>query len=222
MRAKNSRPKLVIVLSALLMMAGLLPGMIPLKSQPKGPMPYMEKDANAVIKVLSGKDWHYMEALAKEQYTQADTAKPGTLTYTVNITDDLPVYFVYGWCAKDDTTLQNNLQHITVKLYFNGDELGNDVVHNLSYKSADNMSCADFGVLTSEWTDGQYQLKAVATFDQRINDGISDYEPGDYIFEYNVTVKKQTSRPNPAGSSLRYERGATGLLLPRSINKSVF
>lgn len=191
MRAKNNNAKLVMILSALLMMACLLPGMVPLKSQPKGPVPYMEKDANAVIKVLSGKDWHYLQALAKEQYTDADYAKPGTLTYTVSITEDQPVYFNYGWCAKDDAILQQNMQHINVKLYFNGDELGKDVVQNLSYKSADNMSCADFGVLTSEWTDGEYKLKAVATFDQKLNDGISDYDPGDYIFEYNVTVKKQ-------------------------------
>lgn len=216
MRAKNSTPKrrhgavatLVMVLSVLLMMACMLPGMIPLKSQPTGPVPYMEKDANAVIKVLSGKDWHYMQALAKEQYSDADYAKPGTLTYTVTITDDLPVYFTYGWCAKDDTTLQNNLQHITVKLYFNDTELGKDVIQNLTYKTADNMSCADYGVLTSEWTDGQYKLKAVATFDQRINDGISDYSAGDYIFDYNITVKKQKG-------------GTTGLLL-ESIDKSVF
>jgi hypothetical protein len=207
MRAKNNSAKLVMILSALLMMACLLPGMVPLKSQPKGPVPYMEKDANAVIKVLSGKDWHYLQALAKEQYTDADYAKPGTLTYTVSITDDQPVYFNYGWCAKDDAILQQNMQHINVKLYFNGDELGKDVVQNLSYKSADNMSCADFGVLTSEWTDGEYKLKAVATFDQKLNDGISDYDPGDYIFEYNVTVKKQKG-------------GATGLL-PELVYKPV-
>src|SRR5512133_378976 len=207
MRAKNNSAKLVMILSALLMMACLLPGMVPLKSQPKGPVPYMEKDANAVIKVLSGKDWHYLQALAKEQYADTDYAKPGTLTYTVNITDDQPVYFNYGWCAKDDGILQQNMQHIHVKLYFNGDELGKDVVQELSYTSADNMSCADFGVLTSEWTDGEYKLKAVATFDQKLNDGIGDYDPGDYIFEYNVTVKKQKG-------------GATGLL-PGLIYKPV-
>jgi hypothetical protein len=100
------------------------------------------------------------------------------------------------------------LQHINVKLYFNDSELGKDVIQNLAYKSPDNLSCADFGVLTSEWTDGEYKLKAVATFEQKINDGISNYEPGDYIFEYDVTVKKQKG-------------GSTGLL-PLSIDKSIF
>ena len=208
MKMKRYLPRLITILSLLLIMSCLLPGMIAPKSEPKGPMPTMETDANAVIKVLSGKDWHYLQALAKEQYTDADYAKPGTLTYIVNITDDLPVYFNYGWCAKDDVTLQQNLQHIDVKLYFNDDELGKDVLQNLTYKSADNMSCADFGALTSDWTDGEYKLKAVATFDQKLNDGISDYEPGDYIFEYNVTVKKQKG-------------GSTGLL-PGLIHKPVF
>ena len=188
MKTKNI---LLLVGSTLLMMACMLPGMIPVKSTPTGPMPTMEKDGNAVIKVLSGKDWHYLQALAKEQYSEADSAKPGTLTYTVNVTDNLPVYFTYGWCAVDDQTLQANFQHIKVALYFNGEELGKDVVQNLSYKTQDNLSCLDYGVLMSDWPDGEYKLKAVATFDQKINDGMADYAPGDYIFEYNVTVKKQ-------------------------------
>jgi hypothetical protein len=185
---KNLR---LLVLSTLLIMACMLPGMIPLKSTPTGPMPTMEKDGNAVIQVLSGKDWHYLQALAKEQYTDADSSKPATLTYTVDVTDNLPVYFVYGWCAVDEKTLQANFQHITVKLYFNGEELGKDVVQNLTYTTQDNMSCLDFGVLMSDWPDGEYKLKAVATFDEKINDGISDYAAGDYIYEYNVTVNKQ-------------------------------
>ena len=51
----------------------------------------------------------------------------------------------------------------------------------------------------TDWTDGEYTLKAVATFDDKINDGIADYAAGDYVFEYNVTVKKNTSQtPSPS------------------------
>lgn len=188
----KTKINLLLVVSTLLIMACMLPGMIPLKSTPTGPMPKMETDGNAVIKVLGGKDWHYLQALAKEQYTDADSSKPGTLTYTVNVTDNLPLYFVYGWCAVDDKTLQANFQHITVKLYFNDVELGKDVVQNLTYTTQENLHCLDYGVLMSDWPDGQYKLKAVATFADKINDGMSDYPAGDYIFEYNVTVKKQT------------------------------
>jgi hypothetical protein len=42
----------------------------------------------------------------------------------------------------------------------------------------------------SEWPAGEYRLKAVATFDEKINDGFSDYDPGDYIYNYDVSVNK--------------------------------
>lgn len=195
---------LVAGFSVLAMLACMLPGMIPLKSTPEGPMPTMETNADEVLKVLSGQDWHYLQALAKEEYTDEDYAKPGTLTYTVNITDDLPIYFNYGWCAKDEDTLKQNFEHIDVKLYINGEELGDDVVQNLSYTSQDQLVCLDYGVLTSDWPEGRYTLKAVATFDEKINDGMADYEPGDYVFEYDVTVKKQPGGvTTPSGASLQ-------------------
>jgi len=185
-----------LAVSALLLVSCLLPGMIPMKSEPEGPRPVMETDGNAVINVLSGQDWHYLQALAREQYTEEDLAKPGSASFTVNITDDLPTYFVYGWCAVDEATLQQNFEHITVKLYFNDVQLGEDVVQKLSYTSPDNLVCLDYGVLMSEWPDGKYALRAVATFEEKLNDGMADYDPGDYVFEYNVTVKKQSQNNN--------------------------
>lgn len=180
-------------------MSCLLPGMIPLNRRTAGPMPTMEKNADNVIKVLTSNNYVRLEALAKEQYTEEDFAKPGTLTFTVNITDDQPTYFSYGWCAVDDTTLQNNFQHIEVSLYFNGDKLGTDVVHTLSFTSANNLHCADFGVLMSDWPNGEYKLKAVVTFNDKINDGMADYAAGDYIFEYDVTVSK-SEKKTPSAS----------------------
>jgi len=202
MKTRGYISKLVMIISGLLLMACLLPGMIPLNQKPAGLMPTMEKSADEVIKVLTSNNYVRFEALAKEQYTEQDFAKPGTLTFTVNITDDKPTYFSYGWCAIDDVTLQNNFQHISVSLYFNGDKLGKDVVHTLSFTSANNLHCADFGVLMSEWPNGEYKLKAVATFNDKINDGMADYAAGDYVFEYNVTVEKkesasQTPSPSP-------------------------
>jgi hypothetical protein len=177
--------------------------MIPLKSEPQGPMPYMEKNADNVLNVLRGKDWRYLQMLAPEQYSEQDFAKPGTLTFTPKISEDLPVYFSYGWCAADQATLQQNMQHIHVTLYFNGTELDKNVIHNLTFTSAENWPCVDFGVLLSEWTDGSYTLKAVATFDEKLNDGKADYDPGDYVFEYNVTVKiKKEGALAPSGINL--------------------
>jgi hypothetical protein len=194
MKTRGYIPKFVMIISALLLMSCLLPGMIPLNGEPASSMPTMEKNADNVIKALTSNNYVRLETLAKEQYTEQDFAKPGTLTFTVNITDDKPTYFSYGWCAVDDATLQNNFQHIDVSLYFNEKKLGSDVVHTLSFTSANNLHCADFGVLMSDWPSGEYKLKAVATFNDKINDGMADYAAGDYVFEYNVTVAKSEKK----------------------------
>jgi len=178
----------MILLAALLVTSCMLPGMIPLTPIPAAPMPKMETNADALIEVLRGGDWVYLQALAEEQYAEEDFAGPGRLTFTVNITDETPTYFNYGWCTTTEEILQQNFEHIRVRLYFNGDELGEDVVHSVTFTRPDGLVCLDFGVLMSEWPAGEYQLETVVTFEEKINDGLADYEAGDYVFEYNVIV----------------------------------
>jgi len=190
MNTKDHRRKFgILAIFVLLMLACALPGLIPLTPQPK-----MEKDTEAVLEVLQGDDWRPLRSLAEEQYTQDDFAKPGVLDFTVRIADNIPTYFSYGWCTKDAETLRQNIEHIEVGLYLNGDKLGSDVVHDLSFSLTDGQQCLDSGVLILEWPAGEYQLKAIATFDEQINDGFSDYAAGDYVFEYNVTVDEAGSR----------------------------
>lgn len=199
------RPFLLLILSTFILMACLLPGMIPLNSgstetaepaepeaslAPTGSMPTMEKDADVLIETLKTGEWVYLQSLAKESYTEDEFGKPGTLTFTVDITDAKPTYFNYGWCTTTEEILQQNFEHIRVALYFNGEELGKDVVHPVSFTRPDGFMCLDFGVLMSDWPPGEYKLKAVAIFDEKINDGAADFEAGDYIYEYNVTVAK--------------------------------
>ena len=190
MKTNKMIPRFVVIISALLLISCMLPGMIPLPNGTPTPTPTMEKDANKVIAALQGNNYVRLEALAQEKYTEQDFAKPGTLTFTVKVTDNKPTYFSYGWCAKDQNTLQQNYQHINVSLYLNDKKLGQDVVHPLSYATSDNLACGDYGVLITDWPAGQYKLKAVASFADRINDGMSDYAAGDYVFVYNVTVAK--------------------------------
>lgn len=190
----RGRRTLLIAVLGMLMMSCMLPGMIPLNKVSEGPMPTMETDTDKVIETLSGEGWIPLQALAQEQYSEDDYAKPGTLTYTITIADETPTYFSYGWCAVDEETLRQNFEHIDVKLYINDAEFPSDAVHNLSFTSQNEQSallCLDFGALMSEWPEGNYTLKAVATFDEQINDGMDDYAAGDYIFIYNVTVQKQ-------------------------------
>lgn len=169
------------------LLACQLPGMIPLSvaSQPD-----METDAESVIETLNGRDWVALQGLVEEQYSEDEYSKPGTLTYTAEVTNEVPVYFSYGWCTVDEATLQQNFEHITVSLSFDGSELGDSVVHPITFVEPGGLVCVDFGVLLSNWQPGEYELKAVATFDEVINDGLADYNAGDYVFVYNVTVSE--------------------------------
>ena len=159
----------------------------------QGSEPKMERDANAVIETLKGNDFVRLDALASENYTEEDYAKPGTLTFTVNLTNEKPVYFSYGWCATTEEILRQNFEHIGVKIFFNDAELGSDVVHTFVYSLTNGQVCGDVGILMYDWPAGTYHLKAVATFGEKINDGMSDYNPGDYMYEYNVTVEESIS-----------------------------
>lgn len=193
-------PRVVVLFSTLLMSSCLLPGMIPMDEEPEGPIPVMEENTERVIEVLSGDDWRPLQALAEEQYTEEDYARPGTLTYTVEVTDDLPKYFSYGWCAVDEATLVQNFEHMKIQISVNGEPVPEEELHNLSFTSTNNLMCVDFGVLITEWPAGEYRLEAVATFEEPINDGLADFEAGDYIFIYNVTVR-ESEEGAPAPSS---------------------
>ena len=77
MKAREYVPDFVsIVISALLITACLLPGMIPLTPIPAAPVPAMEKNADTVIGVLTGQDWQSPRSLAQEQYTEEDLPGP--------------------------------------------------------------------------------------------------------------------------------------------------
>lgn len=185
-------PAFLLVAVGMLSLACLLPGMIPLTSgtaeATTGPMPAMEKDADKVLEALKAGNFVLLDALAQEQYTEQQYNQPGTLTFTARVTTDQPVYFRYDWCAKDEKTLEQNFEHIHVKLYFNDQELGRDVVHGITSISPTRQVCGNLGTLISNWPAGQYKLKIAATFDQKINDGVSDYGAGEYVHEYTVDV----------------------------------
>lgn len=87
------------------------------------PEPKMEENTDAVLQVLHDGDWVSLQELSTEKYTKEEYAKPGTFTFNAKVTNDKPVYFSYGWCTKDEETMRQNLQHISVQIYFNGESL---------------------------------------------------------------------------------------------------
>src|SRR4026207_1900863 len=83
------------------------------------PEPKMETNADKVIEILNAQGAVALQSLTSEKYTEEEFAKPGDLKFTAKVTNEKPVFFSYGWCAKDPTILQQNFGHIKVVLYFN-------------------------------------------------------------------------------------------------------
>ncbi len=44
-------------------------------------------------------------------------------------------------------------------------------------------------VALSNWPVGKHHIVTTATFTSKINDGTSDYAPGDYVLDYTVNVQ---------------------------------
>jgi len=188
MKKVKIKTRLVILTGGLVFIVScLLPGMIPLSSLD---LPAMEKNVDMLIETLNGEDWVSLYELALEHYPASELAHPFRHTYTVAVDNELPVYFNVGRCTTSEEILQQNYEHINVSMYINDNELGTDVVHPISYKLTNGFVCNDYGVLLSDWPAGIYVLKSVVTLNEAINDGIVDYEPGDYITEFTVTVEE--------------------------------
>ena len=151
-------------------------------------MPTVETDFGKMVAKLQSGNFSYLENFAGENFDATSSGTPGTRVYTVSFSSGETIYLQYNWCAKDDETLQANLQHITTSFYYNDQSIPAEYITTLSTQSED-WECANAGMLLSGWQPGVYRFRVVANFDEKINDGESDYEAGDYISEYNVSVQ---------------------------------
>lgn len=152
-------------------------------------MPSVDLDYDRVFETLVNGEAVGFEDLAVERYADADFAAPGTLTFTVSIPSSQKIFWQYGWCAADEATLRQNMEHIKIKFLFNGAEVDRNWAHSLGSQAQNGWQCAIIGMLLSDWKPGIYKFETVAIFDTTINDGGADFAAGDYIFKYDVSVK---------------------------------
>ncbi len=129
----------------------------------------------------------FLENKAKEQYDATTFAKPGTVTYNVNLPKSDTLIWSYAWCAKDTNTLQQNLKNIDVKFVLDGKEVPVDKMATFDTESGGNQ-CHLIYTALSDWPGGEHHLTTTATFTDKINDGSADYAAGDYVLDYTVTV----------------------------------
>jgi len=130
----------------------------------------------------------FLEDLAREKHDPAAFAKPGVVEYFVPLAGDKPVIWVYTWCASNPETLLTNFGNIELKFELDEKEISVDSFA-VYETDANGKRCRLVYTSLSEWTAGEHHLVTVATFKTKINDGLADYEPGDYVLDYMVYVR---------------------------------
>jgi hypothetical protein len=130
----------------------------------------------------------FLEDKAREKYKGADFGVPGTLIYTIPLTESEDLVWLYAWCAATTDVLKKNFESIDLKFTLDGEEvpLGKFNTEDLENGG---QQCRLYYTVLSNWPAGEHHALTAVTFKSTINDGSSDYAPGDYILDYGVYVK---------------------------------
>jgi len=129
-----------------------------------------------------------LENLAREQYTTQDTLKvPATFTYTITLAQSQPVLWDWGWCAKDQATLTDNLNKIQLAFTLNGQAVELSKFVKL-VGPLNGQQCETYVLGLTDWSGGQNEAITTATFTAPVNDGTYDYPAGKQVSDYTIYV----------------------------------
>ncbi len=130
------------------------------------------------------------EEKAREEYeSNAFLAVPAEFTYTIALSKSETLLWAWGWCAKNDTVLADNLAKMDVKFTLNGQDVPLDQFLKMDYASQDGQSCTAYLAAVKDWAAGQHQAITTLTFKAPLNDGVYDFPAGQQVMEYNIYVK---------------------------------
>ncbi len=139
-------------------------------------------------KALADSSSIFLEMLAPESYTDAELAEMNrTFSFTIVLGQEQPLLWQYGWCATTQAILKQNLQLMSVAFEMNGAPVPEDQSYAYDSQSSGNLECHSYVALVYNWPKGKTSLQTTVTFDAKLNDGMSDYGPGQQTFAYTVT-----------------------------------
>jgi hypothetical protein len=129
-----------------------------------------------------------LQSLATEQYDNPAYAG-NTYPFTVSIQQSEPVLFGWGWCAADQTTLDENLAHIKYSFSMNNSPLSTRQMAVNTWSDSES-ACEWNGFGLHKWSIGEYHLEIKVEYTRAINDGWGDYSTGVFWHDYTVYVGK--------------------------------
>jgi hypothetical protein len=134
---------------------------------------------------------------ALEEYTPLDTALTESFFDSKNpvVQDSSGTVFaeqVYTWdivwCARDQDTLEENLNQIEVIFSVNGEEVDSRDVEVFLAQHQD-LYCGHHMVLLSDWEGSSIALSATMRLEEPTFDGMNIYGRGDYVYNYDLTIR---------------------------------
>ena len=130
------------------------------------------------------------EDLAREKYVNADYLKvPNTFTFTIPLSKSQTLLWAWGWCAKDQATLDDNLGKMKATFTLNGQDVPIDKFLRMDYDSSDGQKCTAYLLGIKDWAGGQHKAVTTLNFTAPLNDGTYAFPVGQQVFEYNIYVK---------------------------------
>lgn len=130
-----------------------------------------------------------LEELAREEYTEKDLLQVNrSFPYTIVLNKSQDLFWAWGWCAKDASTLADNLKKINLSFLLEDSAVPLEQFQKLDYESG-GQQCTVYLTVLYDWPGGEHHLTTKVTFTAPLNDGTYDYPKGEQIFEYTVYVK---------------------------------
>jgi C-terminal processing protease CtpA/Prc len=133
----------------------------------------------------------FLEAFAHEIYPNdnfPNLYEAGkTYPYTISLMPADKAIWNFYWCAKDQATIDQNFQNITLQFILNGKDIPLDKFATLT-GTMNGRECRIYGMMLSSWPEGEHHLKTLVTFNSSINDGYTDYLAGTMEYDYAVYV----------------------------------
>jgi hypothetical protein len=171
--------------------------------------PKVVKDKDKVWEILNTQNWHYLDELSEFDRSTGKFDEPNTEYYSARLSNEGYLFVDIAWCAVDETTLNQNLEHIKYAIEINGSEINYDytVDYSLEYEKGEfpgfdgTMVCYGNGLLTYDWPMGNHDVKEILVFDKKINDGYDDYLPGEYVSQYSIEVVENVEMPETVTSN---------------------
>lgn len=129
----------------------------------------------------------FLDGLIANQHSENERVLAGqTITYNLKLEGNKPLIWNPKWCATDMDKLEDNLKHMTITEYANGQivDLSNIFSSKLSYGS---VACYYDYISIKKWPKGTSTLTTIITIKEPFDDGTYGYVAGMIKYEINVT-----------------------------------